>query len=215
MSPTDEVAVKKFALQQNITTLRNRVNALGVAEPIIQQQGERRIVVQLPGAQDPGRLKEILGATATLEYRLVDTEHSVADAEAGRVPVGSRLYKTREGGPVLLSRRVIVTGDQITDASAGFDQQSGSPAVFVSLDGSGARRMREVTTDNVGKPMAVVFIGAIGGLISSGIIGLFVGAVVLVLGYKLLLAWLGGVRRASPPDETGVNAPSEADSRRG
>lgn len=158
LPPAEEQRIKEFALKQNITTLRNRVNALGVAEPNIAQQGERRIVVQLPGAQDPGRLKEILGATATLEYRLVDTEHSVADAEAGRVPVGSRLYKTREGGPVLLSRRVIVTGDQITDASAGFDQQSGSPAVFVSLDGSGARRMREVTTDNVGKPMAVVFI---------------------------------------------------------
>lgn len=158
LSRTDEAAVKKFALQQNITTLRNRVNALGVAEPIIQQQGERRIVVQLPGAQDPGRLKEILGATATLEYRLVDTEHSVQDAVDGRVPVSSKLYKDREGRPVLLLRRVIVTGDQITDASAGFDQRSGQPAVFVSLDGQGARRMRRVTTENVGKPMAVVFI---------------------------------------------------------
>jgi preprotein translocase subunit SecD len=158
MSPADEAKVKKFALQQNITTLRNRVNALGVAEPIIQQQGDRRIVVQLPGAQDPGRLKEILGATATLEYRLVDTEHSVQDAVDGRVPVTSKLYKDREGRPVLLLRRVIVTGDQITDASAGFDQRSGQPAVFVSLDGQGARRMRNVTTENVGKPMAVVFI---------------------------------------------------------
>jgi len=158
LPPAEEQRIKDFALKQNITTLRNRVNALGVAEPNIAQQGERRIVVQLPGASDPGRLKEILGATATLEYRLVDTEHSVADAEAGRVPVGSRLYKDREGRPVLLNRRVIVTGDQITDASAGFDQQSGTPAVFVSLDGSGARRMREMTTENVGKPMAVVFI---------------------------------------------------------
>jgi len=158
LPPAQQQQIKDFALKQNITTLRNRVNALGVAEPNIAQQGERRIVVQLPGAQDPGRLKEILGATATLEYRLVDTEHSVADAEAGRVPVGSRLYKDREGRPVLLNRRVIVTGDQITDASAGFDQQSGTPAVFVNLDGSGARRMRDVTTENVGKPMAVVFI---------------------------------------------------------
>lgn len=150
--------VKRFALQQNITTLRNRVNALGVAEPIIQRQGERRIVVQLPGAQDPGRLKDLLGATATLEYRLVDTEHSVQDALDGRTPVGAALYRDRDGAPILLSRRVIVTGDQITDASAGFDQQSGSPAVFVSLDGPGARRMRSVTSENVGKPMAVVFI---------------------------------------------------------
>ena len=158
MSPTDQADVERFALQQNITTLRNRVNALGVAEPIIQQQGDRRIVVQLPGAQDPGRLKEILGATATLEYRLVDTEHSVQDAVDGRVPVSSKLYEDRDGRPVLLLRRVIVTGDQITDASAGFDQRNGTPAVFVSLDGQGARRMRNLTTENVGKPMAVVFI---------------------------------------------------------
>ncbi|MGA7982601.1 MAG: protein translocase subunit SecD [Chromatiaceae bacterium] len=158
MTPADEVSVKKFALQQNITTLRNRVNALGVAEPIIQQQGDRRIVVELPGASDPGRLKEILGATATLEYRLVDTEHSVEDAVNGRVPPSDKLYRDRNGRPVLLKRRVIVTGNEITDASAGFDQRSGQPAVFVSLDAQGARRMRNVTTENVGKPMAVVFI---------------------------------------------------------
>jgi preprotein translocase subunit SecD len=158
LPPAIQEQVKDFALEQNITTLRNRVNALGVAEPIIARQGDRRIIVQLPGAQDPGRLKELLGATATLEYRLVDTEHDVQDALDGRVPVGSALYRERDGRPVLLSRRVIVTGDQITDASAGFDQQSGSPAVFVNLDGQGARRMRNVTTENVGKPMAVVFI---------------------------------------------------------
>jgi preprotein translocase subunit SecD len=158
LPPALQEQVKDFALQQNITTLRNRVNALGVAEPIIARQGERRIIVQLPGAQDPARLKELLGATATLEYRLVDTEHDVQDALDGRVPVGSALYKERDGRPILLNRRVIVTGDQITDASAGFDQQSGSPAVFVNLDGQGARRMRSVTTENVGKPMAVVFI---------------------------------------------------------
>ena len=158
MSSADEAAVKRFALEQNITTLRNRVNAMGVAEPIIQQQGERRIVVQLPGAQDPGRLKEILGATATLEYRLVDTEHSVEDAVDGRVPVSSKLYKDRDGRPVLLLRRVIVTGDQITDAAAGFDSQSGTPMVRVTLDGAGGRRMHNVTFENVRKPMAVVFI---------------------------------------------------------
>ncbi|WP_295885374.1 protein translocase subunit SecD [uncultured Thiohalocapsa sp.] len=158
LPPQLQEEVKGFALEQNITTLRNRVNALGVAEPIIARQGERRIVVQLPGAQDPARLKELLGATATLEYRLVDTEHDVQDALDGRVPVGSALYRERDGRPILLNRRVIVTGDQITDASAGFDQQSGSPAVFVSLDGQGARRMRNVTTENVGNPMAVVFI---------------------------------------------------------
>ncbi len=150
--------VSKFALEQNITTLRNRVNALGVAEPVIQQQGQRRIVVQLPGVQDPARIKDLLSATATLEYRLEDTEHNVEDAVAGRVPPGARLYRMRDGRPVLLKKRVIVTGDQITNASSGLDQRSGSPAVFVNLDGPGARRMRNVTSDNVGKPMAVVFI---------------------------------------------------------
>ncbi len=159
MAPTEIKQTQTFALDQNITTLRNRVNALGVAEPIIQRQGERRIVVQLPGAQDPGRLKEILGATATLEYRLVDTEHSVEDAVAGRVPAGSKLYKERDSGrPILLNRRVIVTGDQITDAAAGFDSRNGQPMVTVSLDEQGGRRMREMTTENVSKPMAVVFI---------------------------------------------------------
>ncbi|MCU7905494.1 MAG: protein translocase subunit SecD [Candidatus Thiodiazotropha sp. (ex Epidulcina cf. delphinae)] len=158
LSPTEKQEVRKFALQQNITTLRNRVNALGVAEPLIQQQGERRIVVQLPGARDPAKLKEILGATATLEYRLADTEHSVEDAVNGRIPPGSNLYHERNGAPVLLKKRVIVTGNQIVDASSGLDQRSGQPAVFVSLDGVGAKRMRRMTNENVGKPMAVVFI---------------------------------------------------------
>ncbi len=158
LPPAKQEEIKRFALEQNITTLRNRVNALGVAEPIIQRQGERRIIVQLPGAQDPARLKDLLGATATLEYRLVDTEHDVQDALDGRVPVGAALYYERTGQPILLKRRVIVTGDQITSAAAGFDQQSGSPMVSVSLDGQGARQMRRMTTENVGKPMAVVFI---------------------------------------------------------
>ena len=159
LSPNERREVQKFALTQNITTLRNRVNALGVSEPIIQQQGQRRIVVQLPGANDPAGLKEVLGATATLEYRLADTEHSVDEAVNGRVPPGSKLYYTRDGHqPVLLKKQVIVTGDQITDASSGIDSQTGTPAVHVTLDGVGAKRMRRVTTENVGKPMAVVFI---------------------------------------------------------
>jgi preprotein translocase subunit SecD len=158
LKPDEIREIKKFALNQNITTLRNRVNALGVAEPSIQQQGDRRIVVQLPGAQDPAKLKEMLGATATLEYRLVDTEHSVEDAVNGRVPPGSKLYHERNGQPVLLKKRVIVTGNQITDASSGLDQRTGQPAVFVSLDGVGAKRMRRMTNENVGKPMAVVYI---------------------------------------------------------
>ncbi|MCP4126240.1 MAG: protein translocase subunit SecD, partial [Gammaproteobacteria bacterium] len=158
MDQVEQKEARRFALQQNITTLRNRVNALGVAEPIIQQQGERRIVVQLPGAQDPSKIKELLGATATLEYRLEDTEGNLQDALAGKIPVGSRLYKTRNGQPILLKKRLIVTGNQITDARSGFDQNSGSPAVVVQLDGAGGRRMRNVTFENVGKPMAVVFI---------------------------------------------------------
>ena len=149
---------RAFAVQQNITTLRNRVNELGVAEPVIQQQGESRILVQLPGVQDTTRAKEILGATATLEFRLVDEEHNVAEAAAGHVPVGSRLYHTRKGEPVLLQKRIIITGDAITDAASGLDQRDGSPAVFITLDGKGSRAMFNTTKDNVGKLMAVVFI---------------------------------------------------------
>ncbi len=150
--------IKKFAVQQNIITLRKRVNELGVAEPVIQQQGVNRIVVQLPGVQDPARAKEILGATATLEYRLVDETGSIEDALAGQVPVGSRLYKQRNGEPILLKKRVIVTGDQIIDASSGIDQQTGSPAVYVTLDSKGAKKMGDITKNNIGKGMAVVFI---------------------------------------------------------
>ncbi len=150
---------RDFALQQNITTLRNRVNELGVAEPIIQQQGTDRIVVQLPGVQDTARAKEILGATATLEFRLADEENDWNQAAAtGRIPLNSRLYKDRQGRPVLLQKRVMLTGDSIVDASSGLDSQSGGPTVFVSLDGKGAKRMEDATKDNVGKRMSVVFI---------------------------------------------------------
>ena len=149
--------LKKSALGQNITTLRNRINELGVAEPIIQQQGESRIVVQLPGVQDTAHAKELLGTTATLEYRLVDVEHDVQSAVEGHVPVGSRVYNDKNGRPVLLKRAVIVTGDQITDASSGMDQD-GQPAVFITLDNVGAKKMGKMTQENIGKPMAVVFI---------------------------------------------------------
>ncbi|MCB1791688.1 MAG: protein translocase subunit SecD [Gammaproteobacteria bacterium] len=159
MTPNEERTVKKLALEQNITTLRNRVNALGVAEPVIQQQGERRIVVELPGVQDPGKVKDLLGATATLEYRLAvaDVGAAIEAESTGRVPPGTALYHERNGQPILLKRQIIVTGDEMTSASSGFDQQSGQPAVYVNLDSKGARRMRDVTTENVGKPMAVVF----------------------------------------------------------
>ncbi|HKL49676.1 MAG TPA: protein translocase subunit SecD [Wenzhouxiangellaceae bacterium] len=151
--------LQQTALQQNITTLRNRVNELGVAEPIIQQQGADRIVVQLPGVQDTAEAKRILGATATLEYRAVDEQNDPFEAQrTGRVPPQSRLYETREGQPILLSRRLIASGDNLTSASAGFDQQTGSPMVRVNLDAVGARRMFEFTSENVGNRMAVVFI---------------------------------------------------------
>jgi len=150
--------IRQFALQQNILTLRNRVNELGVAEPVIQQQGTQRIVVQLPGVQDTAQAKRILGATATLEYRAVDIEHDVEQAVAGKVPAGSRLYRDRNGNPVLLKKSVIATGDQIINARSGFDQQSGTPNVTVMLDAKGARSMLKFTKENVGKPMAVVFI---------------------------------------------------------
>jgi preprotein translocase subunit SecD len=150
--------VRSFALQQNILTLRNRVNELGVAEPVIQQQGASRVVVQLPGVQDTARAKRILGATATLEYRAVDVEHDLERALAGKVPAGSQIYHRRDGTPVLLKKSVIVTGDQIVNASSGFDSQSGTPNVTVMLDAKGARKMLAFTKENVGKPMAVVFI---------------------------------------------------------
>ncbi len=157
LSENEQKEIKKFALAQNMTTLRNRVNEIGVAEPVIQQQGDSRIVVQLPGVQDTTRAKEILGTTATLEYRLVDVQHDVQKAVSGRVPVGSRLFYEKNGQPILLKRRVIVTGDQIVDASSGIDQ-NGSAAVFITLNGIGAKKMGKMTQKNIGKPMAVVFI---------------------------------------------------------
>jgi preprotein translocase subunit SecD len=158
-----EVAIrneKKSALQQNIITLRNRVNELGVAEPVIQQQGDSRIVVQLPGIQDTAGAKKILGATATLEFRLAEgTRADWLDADkTGRIPLNAVLYHERNGDPVLLNRRVIVTGDQIVDAASTFDSQKGTPAVTVRLNGKGANKMGDTTRDNIGNPMGVVFI---------------------------------------------------------
>ncbi|MFU8877374.1 MAG: protein translocase subunit SecD [Wenzhouxiangellaceae bacterium] len=151
--------LQRTALQQNITALRNRVNELGVAEPIIQQQGAERIVVQLPGVQDTAEAKRILGSTATLEYRAVDEQNDPFEAQrTGRVPPQSRLYTDEVGNPILLSRRLIASGDNLIMAGAGFDQQTGSPKVDVTLDAVGARRMFEFTRENVGNRMAVVFI---------------------------------------------------------
>ncbi|MBI4005612.1 MAG: protein translocase subunit SecD [Gammaproteobacteria bacterium] len=148
----------KNALQQNITTLRKRVNELGVAEPIIQQQGDRRIVVQLPGVQDTARAKEILGATATLEFRMVDDEHSIQDALDGKVPAGSKLYRERDNRPILLDKQVMLSGDYIIDAASGIDPVNGGPDVTITLDGKGAQIFSRATKDEVGKRMAVVFI---------------------------------------------------------
>jgi preprotein translocase subunit SecD len=146
-----------FAIEQNTVTLRNRVNELGVAEPIVQRQGIDRIMVQLPGVQDPAQAERVLGATATLEFRLVCPNEDAFEAERrGRAPLGCELYRNRDGSPVLLKRRTIVTGDQLVDASSGFSE--GSPAVFVGLDSKGAREMLETTKNNLNKPMAVVFV---------------------------------------------------------
>ncbi len=149
---------KRFALDQNITSLNNRVNELGVAEPVIQQQGEDRIVVQLPGVQDTAKAKSILGRTATLEIMLVDEEHDVTAAFAGQVPPGSKIYKMRDGRPILLKNRLIYSGDNIVDSAPGFDSQSSRPIVSITLDSRGATINQRVTGENVGKRMAVVYI---------------------------------------------------------
>jgi preprotein translocase subunit SecD len=150
---------QNFAIEQNTVTLRNRVNELGVAEPVVQRQGVNRIVVQLPGVQDPSQAERVLGATATLEFRLVCEGQNAFDAQArGRAPLGCELFLDRVGAPVLLRRATIVTGDQLVDASQGFDQQTASPAVFVRLDSRGADSMLMTTRENLNKPMAVVFV---------------------------------------------------------
>ena len=149
---------QRLALQQNITTLRKRVNELGVAEPVIQRQGLKRVVVQLPGVQDTARAKAILGATATLEFRLVDEEHEPQEAVDGRPPAGSKLYYERNGLPILLKKQIMLTGDSIINAASGFDTLTGGPDVTITLDGKGAKKMSRGTRDNVGKRLAVVFI---------------------------------------------------------
>jgi preprotein translocase subunit SecD len=157
LSPTQIKQRQDFAIQQNITTLRNRVDELGVTEPIVARQGVDRIVVQLPGVQDPNEALRVLGATATLEFRLVDPDGDVALADrTKRAPLGSKLYYSRDGQPVLLKREIIVSGEQLTDASSGFSQ--GEPSVNVTLDARGASKMLETTRQNLGRPMAVVFI---------------------------------------------------------
>ena len=148
---------RDFAIQQNILTMRNRVNELGVAEPIIQRQGLDRIAVQLPGVQDPTQAERILGATATLEFRLVcENENAFEAEEKGRAPIGCELFNDRAGTPVLLKKKAIVTGNQLIDASQSFSQ--GRPAVSIRLDSKGSKSMLETTKKNLNKPMAVLFV---------------------------------------------------------
>ncbi len=157
LRPEAQKRIQDSAVQQNITTLRNRVNELGVAEPIIQQAGADRVVVQLPGVQDTAKAKDILGRTATLEVRMVDEEHDLSAALRGQIPFGSELYSERGGGPVLIRKQVVLTGDRINDAQPGFDNNN-QPAVHLNLDNSGARIFQQLTRDNVGKRMAILLI---------------------------------------------------------
>jgi len=163
LKKTAQTETQEFALKQNLTTLRNRVNELGVAEPVIQQQGIDRIVVQLPGVQDTAKAKEILGRTATLEIRMVDEERmqdpaTVQAAASGQVPFGAEMYLERNGQPVLVKKTVVLTGEYITDAQPGFDSQTNQAAVHINLDGRGARIFKNVTRENVGKRMAILLI---------------------------------------------------------
>ncbi|RBW47691.1 protein translocase subunit SecD [Psychromonas sp. B3M02] len=159
VSMTDEKlkSAKNDALEQNLGILRNRVNELGVAEPLVQRQGEDRIVVELPGIQDTARAKEILGATATLEFHAVDSDTDVSDALAGRIPASSALYKERDGLPVVVKKKIILTGNHIVDAQSGADEY-GRAQVNISLDSQGGSKMSRFTKDNIGKPMATLFI---------------------------------------------------------
>lgn len=148
---------RNYAVEQNITIIRNRVNELGVAEPLVQRQGQERIVVQLPGVQDTARAKEILGATATLEFKMQYLDGDIGAALNGRVPPKAKLYESKKRGPVLLEKKVRLTGDHIVDAQSSFDQYN-MPQVNISLDSKGGNKMSAMTKDNIGNPMAVVFI---------------------------------------------------------
>jgi preprotein translocase subunit SecD len=159
LKPEAQKKIGELALKQNITTLHNRINELGVAEPVIQQQGSDRIVVQLPGVQDTAKAKDILGRTATLEIRMVDDSAGALDAAiAGNPPFGSELYTERGGQPLLVKKLVVLTGDRLTDAQPGFDNQTNEAAVHLTLDSAGARIFKDVTRDNIGKRMAILLI---------------------------------------------------------
>ena len=159
LKPEAQKRIGEFALKQNITTLHNRINELGVAEPVIQQQGIDRIVVQLPGVQDTAKAKDILGRTATLEIRMVDeTPGALEAALAGNAPFGSEVYNERGGQPLLVKKQVVLTGDRLTDAQPGFDNQTNEAAVHLTLDSAGARIFKDVTRENINKRMAILLI---------------------------------------------------------
>jgi preprotein translocase subunit SecD len=158
LKPAAQKRIQDYAIKQNISTLHNRINELGVAEPIVQQQGADRVVVQLPGVQDMARVNSILGRTATLELRMVDDTGDIQAAMRGQVPFGDEYYVERSGTPLLVKKRVELTGDQLTDAQPGFDTQTQEPAVHLTLDAKGARIFRDLTRENVGKRMAILLV---------------------------------------------------------
>ncbi|CAL93521.1 protein translocase subunit SecD [Azoarcus olearius] len=159
LTPQAQQTMREYAIKQNISTLHNRINELGVAEPVIQQQGAERIVVQLPGVQDVAKAKDILGRTATLEVRMVDdTPGALEQALTGNVPFGTELYRERGRGPLLVKKQVVLTGERLTDAQPGFDGQTNEAAVHLTLDAAGARIFRDLTRENVGKRMAILLI---------------------------------------------------------
>ena len=162
LKPDAAKRTQESAVKQNIQTLHNRINELGVAEPIIQQQGPDRVIVQLPGVQDPTKAKEILGRTATLEIRMVDEENmtpsALAAASTGQVPFGDEYYVERNGQPIIVRKQVVLTGERLTDAQPGFDSQTREPTVNLTLDATGARIFKDVTRESVGKRMAILLI---------------------------------------------------------
>lgn len=172
-----EASIKENALTQNITTLNNRVNELAVAEPVIQRQGEDRIIVQLPGVQDPAKAKDILGRTATLEIRMVcEDPDQLSALAAGNVPVGCERYNERRGNPILVRKQIVLTGENLQDAQAGFDGQTQEPAVHLTLDGKGTRVFRDVTRRNVGKRMAILlFEKGVGEVVTAPVIRTEIG----------------------------------------
>ncbi|MEW5791966.1 MAG: protein translocase subunit SecD [Pseudomonadota bacterium] len=156
LTDAEKERLRKFAVEQGIITIRNRIDQLGVSEPVIQRQGIDRIAVQLPGVQDTARAKQIIGSTAQLEFKMVDEEHDVAAAVGGSVPAGDALYYGRDGQPYLLKTHTVLTGEFISDAGSGIDQQTGQAIVNVSFDGRGTRIFSRLTTENVGKRMAIL-----------------------------------------------------------